>query len=146
MSGQVNISSELDYLACALLGAAIEALEKRVEKGCYSVQKTTLPVMLASNVQDEFLSFEQDSPDECYAAACEYIASLKEACNIYALVYEGAVQTADNLNAESALIVEFAQRGMECAYSGYVLWSLDKQGHVHITDPQPAGEETLLFA
>ena len=146
MSEKANISSRLDELACALLGAAVELLDKRVADGFYAAEKVTLPVMLASDAEDEILSFEQDSPDECYAAACNHIVSLKSACEIYALVYEGAVQTECDKGAQPALIVEFAQRGMPCAYSGYVLWRVDKKGHIEISDPQPAGEEELLFA
>lgn len=130
-----DISAELDALACDLIGAAIELLEAGQE----------LPVMLALDNEAEVLTFEDDTPDGCYRAACDYVAGCGKKCTRYALLYAGYVQESEDDPGNDALLVEFAERGMSCAWSGYVLYRFASDGAVETTDPLPAGEEELLF-
>ena len=130
-----EISAELDALACELIGAAIEVLEAGEEPS----------VMLAVDCEAETLTFEDDSPDGCYRAAREYVAGCGAKCTRYALLYAGYVQESEEDASQEALLVEFAERGMECAWSGYVLYRFAADRAVETTDPLPAGEEELLF-
>ena len=130
-----EISNELDALTCDLIGAAVEMLETG----------DALPVMLALDCEDDILTFEDDSPDGCYRAACEFVADAGKKCTRYALLYAGYVQEAEDDPGADALLVEFAERGMECAWSGYLFYRANADGGVEVTDPLPAGEEELLF-
>ena len=131
-----EISPELDELSCNLIGIAIDMLERGLD----------VPVLLAVDCEDTYTSFEGDSPDGCYRAACERVAELKKDCARYALVYMGVVQESENDAGSDALLVEFAERGMEHAWSGYMLYRNAADGSLEVTDPLPAGEESLLFA
>ena len=135
-----EISEELDALTCDLIGAAIEMLE-----GLGAGEE--FPVLLATDCEDEVAAFGDDTPDGCYRAAVEYVAGLRAACTRYALLYAGVVaEEGADAGGSDALVVEFAERGMEHAWSGYVLWRRNADGTVEVTDPLPAGEEELLFA
>ena len=131
-----EISPELDALSCELIGAAIGQLE---ETGA-------LPVLLAVDCEDDFFAFEDDTPDGCYRAACQQVADLGAACTRYALVYDGVVQEDDTDPGSPAIILEFAERAMEHAWSGYLLYRFAADGVVEVSDPFPAGMEELLFA
>ncbi len=130
-----EISEELDQLSVALLKTAIDMMEAG----------DVLPIMLALDCSSQLFLFENDTPDICYRAACEKIAEFKNDCKRYVLLYDGMVQTSDNSPSEPALLFEFAERGMEHAWSGYVLYRRNKSGEIETSDPQPAGEEALLF-
>jgi len=130
-----EISAELDALACDLIGAAIEVLEA----------KEQVPVMLALDCEDDILTFEDDTPDGCYRAARDYVHGRGKACKRYAMLYAGYVQEHENDPGSDALLIEFAEREMPCAWSGYVLYRTAADGAVEVTDPLPAGEEELLF-
>lgn len=130
-----QVSSELDTLTCDLIGEAVSTLEAEGK----------LPVLLMSDAEQDLLAFEDDDPDGCYRAACQQVYDYKDACNIYAIVYEGVVQETEQDSGAPAIIFEFAQRGEEAAWSGYVLYRRNKSGEVEVSDPFPGGEEQLLF-
>ena len=130
-----EISPELDGISVALIGYAIDLLEAGAE----------LPVTLASDAEDGVVSFEDDTADGCYRAACEHVAGLGAACTRYALIYDGVVQEDPAQPACDALLFEFAERGMPHAWSGYVLYRRAADGSIEVTDPLPGGEEELLF-
>lgn len=130
-----EISSELDALACELIAAGVQILE----------QTETMPVLLAMDCENEFLTFENDTPDECYAAACKRVADAGELCNRYAVVYDAIIQEEQNTEASAALLVEFAERGMPQAWSGYMLYRRADDGCIELSDPLPAGAEESLF-
>ena len=130
-----EISAELDEMTCDLIGAAVDILEAGDE----------VPVMVALDSEPDVLTFEDDAVDGCYRAACDYVHTAGKKCKRYALLYEGVVQESESDEGSEALLVEFAERGMECAWSGYILYRRTPDGFVETTDPLPAGEEELLF-
>ena len=130
-----DISPELDSLSVALIGTAIDLLESG----------DAIPVMLATDTEDGLLTFEDDTPDGCYRAACEHVGELGAACTRYALLYDGFVQEDEADEGHAALLFEFAERGMDNAWSGYVLYRRAGDGGIEVTDPYPAGAEELLF-
>lgn len=130
-----DISDELDQLAVSLVQAAIDLLDAGED----------VPVMLAVDGEEGFETFEDDSPDGCYRAACEQVANLGDACTRYALLYSGVVQDEGMDEGMPALLFEFAERGMDNAWSGYLLYRKGKDGSYEYTDPYPAGQEELLF-
>ncbi|MCD8199610.1 MAG: hypothetical protein LUD25_01420 [Coriobacteriaceae bacterium] len=130
------ISDTLDELSCDLLAQALDLLE----------DEDALPVLLAVDCEDGYLAFDGDSPDNCYMQACTYVTDLHDACSAYALVYDGFVSADDADDGAPALIVEFAERGMDNAWSGYLPYHSDADGHIVADgDPQPSGAEELLF-
>ena len=130
-----EISAELDALSVSLIDSALAMLE----------EQNSLPVMLAVDCEEEIATFEDDTPDGCYRAACEYVAKLKDQCQRYALLYDGFVQDDEEDASMPALLFEFAERGMEHAWSGYMLWQRAQDGGIEVTDPLPGGAEELLF-
>ena len=130
-----GISPELDELSCGLIGFAIETLE--TAEG--------LPVLLAVDCEDEILAFDDDTPDGCYRAACDQVGAFGSACTRYAIVYDGFVQADLTDQGCPALLIEFAERGMDDAWSGYLLYRYSEDGVVEVSDPLPAGAEELLF-
>lgn len=130
-----EISTELDKLSCELIEAAANMLE----------EKETLPVLLAMDCEDGFLIFEDDTPDECYRAACEYVIAKEQACSRYAIVYDAEIQENEQDEASAALVVEFAERGMSHAWSGYMLYRRADDGVIELSNPFPAGAEEALF-
>ena len=133
-----EISNELDAMSCALIGTAIDLLEAQGSQ-------EPLPVLLAVDCETELFTFGDDTPDGCYRAACQKVQELGAACTRYALVYDGVIQESDNDPGATALLFEFAERGMENAWSGYMLYRFAEDGVVEVTDPLPAGAEDLLF-
>ena len=131
-----EISPELDALSCELIGAAIGQLE----------DEHKLPVLLAVDCEDDFFAFEDDTPDGCYRAACQHVADLGSACTRYALVYDGVIQEDDSDSGHPAIILEFAERDMSHAWSGYLLYRYTDDGIVEVSDPFPAGMEVPLFS
>ena len=105
-----------------------------------------VPVMLAADCADELFLFSDDTPDGCYRAACEQVGKLGADCTRYALLYDGVVQEDEADMGRQALLFEFAERGMDCAWSGYVLYAREPDGTLAAADPQPAGAEELLFS
>lgn len=130
-----EISSDLDRLSIALIQTAIDMLDAHDD----------VPVMLAVDCDDELLTFEDDTPDGCYRAAREQVREYGRRCDRYVLLTQGFVQEEETDAGHPALLFEFAERGMDCAWSGYMLYQRDDEGHVEVTDPMPAGEEELLF-
>lgn len=131
-----DISAALDELCVGLIGEGIALLDAG----------QSVPVMLATDAEGDAVSFEDDTPDGCYRAACSYVAGLGAACTRYALLYDGAVQHDDADAGHDALLFEFGERGMAHAWSGYVLYRRAADGTVELSDPQPGGEEELLLA
>ena len=134
-SDMAEISEELDQLSIALIQTAIDMLEAGDE----------VPIMLACDCEEGLFTFEDDTPDGCYRAACEKISEFGADCTRYAMLYDGFIQFDETDAGDNALIFEFAERGMENAWSGFVLYRR-VDGHIEVTDPQPGGEEALLFA
>ena len=130
-----EISDDLDKLSIALIQTAMDMLDAHDD----------VPVMLAVDCERELLTFEDDAVDGCYRAAREQVREFGAKCTKYVLLYEGFVQEDETDSGHPALLFEFAERGMECAWSGYMLYQRDPEGHVEVTDPLPAGEEELLF-
>ncbi len=130
-----EISEELDKLSIALIQTAIDMLDAHDD----------VPVMLAVDCESELLTFEDDTVDGCYRAAREQVREFGSQCTRYALLYEGFVQEDETDAGHPALLFEFAERGMDCAWSGYMLYQRSETGPVEVTDPLPAGEEELLF-
>lgn len=130
-----EISPELDRLSIALIQTAIDMLDAHDD----------VPVMLAVDCDEELLTFEDDTPDGCYRAAREQVRDYGKDCTRYALLTQGFVQEDESDPGHPALLFEFAERGMDCAWSGYMLYQRAEDGTVEVTDPLPAGEEDLLF-
>lgn len=130
-----EISPDLDRLSVALIQTAVDMLDAHDD----------VPVMLAVDCDDELLTFEDDTPDGCYRAAREQVREYGRQCNRYALLTQGFVQEDETDAGHPALLFEFAERGMDCAWSGYMLYQRDAEGQIEVTDPMPAGEEELLF-
>lgn len=131
-----QISKELDGLSTGLIQVAIDQLEAGEE----------VSVMLATDCEADVLTFEDDTPDGCYRAACEQVADLGAACTRYALLYDGFVQDDEADEGQPALLFEFAERGMENAWSGCILYRRAADGGYEFSDPLPAGAEELLFS
>lgn len=131
-----GISKELDALACNLISIAIEHLEA----------DGSLPVLLAADCENDILTFEDDTPDGCYRAACQQVRQLGSTCNRYAIVYDGIVQADESDPGAPALLVEFAERGADEAWGGYLLYRRATDGSLEVADPLPAGAEEPLFA
>lgn len=130
-----EISPELDALACELIAAGAQILS----------QSEQMPVLLAMDCEEDFLTFEDDTPDECYGAACQQVVEAGKLCSRYAIVYDALIQETQDSEASAALVVEFAERGMEQAWSGYMLYRRADDGCVELSDPLPAGAEETLF-
>lgn len=130
-----EISPELDQLSVALIQTAMDMLDSHDE----------VPVMLAVDCDRELLTFEDDTPDGCYRAAREQVREYGKDCTLYALLTQGFVQEDETDPGSPALLFEFAERGMDCAWSGYMLYQRNEDGVIEVTDPLPAGEEDLLF-
>ena len=131
-----EVSPELDALTCDLIGEAINFLE----------MDGVLPVILISDASDDLYAFEDDDADGCYRAACMQVQEFGAKCSMYAIAYEGVVQEDETGSGEPAIIFEFAQRGTGEAWSGYLLFRINKDGSVDVTDPMPGGAEEPLFA
>lgn len=130
-----EISPELDQLSIALITTAIDMLDAHDD----------VPVMLAVDCDDELLTFEDDTPDGCYRAAREQVREYGKDCTRYALLTQGFVQEDETDAGHPALLFEFGERGMDNAWSGYMLYQRADNGAIEVTDPLPAGEEDLLF-
>lgn len=130
-----EISAELDQLSVALIQTAIDMLDAHDE----------VSVMLAVDCDDELLTFEGDTPDGCYRAAREQVRDYGRDCTRYVLLAQGFVQEDEADSGHPALLFEFAERGMDCAWSGFMLYQRGEDGHIEVSDPMPAGEEELLF-
>ena len=131
-----EISDELDKLSVALIQTAMDLLDAG----------DAVPVMLATDHESGLLTFEDDTPDGCYRAAREQVRKLGADCTRYAILYDGFVQEEETDAGQPALLFEFGERGMENAWSGYVLYRRAEDGALEVSDPMPAGEEELLLA
>lgn len=131
-----QVSEELDALTCDLIGEAINILEMDGQ----------LPVLLLTDAEEDFFAFEDDDPDGCYRAACQQVQDLGAACNLYAIAYEGMVQSDEETSGDPAIVFEFAQRGTGEAWSGFVFFRRAQDGSLEVSDPQPGGAELPLFA
>ncbi len=131
-----GISEQLDRLSVATIETALDLLETGDE----------LPVMLAVDCSGQLYLFSGDTPDGCYRAACEQVAALGAACTRYVLLYDGVVQADEASAGVAALLFEFAERGMEHAWSGCLPYGRGADGGVQAGEPVAGGEERLLFA
>ena len=125
------ISKELDQLTCDLLGQALDALASGEE----------VPVLVACDAGDgpEVVAFEDDGEEECLEAARDYVRALEGALR-YVVLYDGAVEEGEQ-GYHRALLIEFAEAGSACAWSGYVLYEgFGARDAFSWADPQPAGE------
>ncbi len=129
-----QISPKLDALSVRVLDTALDILAETGD----------MPVLVGVNDDEEFTSFEDDTPDGCYRAARDHVRSLGKKCKRYVICYTGIVQEDPKKKGEPAVFFEFGERGMDHAWSGYMLYRL-VNGDVETTDPQPAGAEELLL-
>ena len=130
------ISDELDRLTCDVLGQALDSLAAGV----------AVPVLVALDEGEgpQVTAFSDDGQDECLAAAREHVRASGAPLR-YALLYDGDVADDDGAYHQ-ALIIEFAERGDERAWSGYVLYEGFGAGEGFAwSDPQPAGECPALL-
>lgn len=139
-----QISHELDVLACDLYGE------------CFDVLATGNDLWPSLAFEDEkgnreIVTFADDEPGECLIAARNYFKTEKDFGSVsapvrYALAYDALVRDEETGELLPAVIVEFGEKGAPCAYSGYSFYRVGKKPTDFMwTDPQPAGEEELLF-
>lgn len=138
------ISAELDQLSCELMGEALDMLADGT------------PILAVASVADSkgerlTCAFEEDSPEMCIDAACEWVIKKRQTSQYYAIAYEWAVANPDEDTSDEAyhdaLLLEFGERSSDVAYSAYVL--IKNKGHhedFSYTDPAPAGEIPCLLA
>ena len=135
--GPEAVSPELDTLSCDLIETALDALADGSELGVIAAYEN------ASGTRNSQV-FDEDSPDACIDAAHSYIRSRKDAVR-YGIVYDGAVAR-KNGAFEDAVILEFGEKGHDCAFSAYVLYrSAGNPDRFSWADPEPAGELKLLI-
>lgn len=132
------ISAELEALGQRVLDESLHILSQKQE---------LWPLVCYETLDGEqnCVSFSEDEKAECLEAARAY---LKEQDNIlrYVVSYDGVIQDEDDLELYPAVIFEFAEQGMSCAYSGYCLYQLAQNGEDFLcTEPRSAGVEELLL-
>lgn len=96
--------------------------------------------------EPQCICFADDDKNICIEEARAYLRE-QEDIERYVLAYDALVcadETTEELHP--AVVFEFAEKGMECAYSGYSLYKLaDKPEDFLCTEPQAAGIEELLL-
>ena len=138
MAQQEGISAFLDEVACEAIGASLDLLAEGGE-----LHPTAYYAKRGGQIEQAV--FEDDDPDACLKAAKRQIRHLGGKADVYALAYDGFIQTEKGAPAEDAVIVEMGERGSKKAYSAAVAYRRDKNGSFSYADPVPAGEEELLL-
>ncbi|MCR5845581.1 MAG: hypothetical protein K6G78_03325 [bacterium] len=132
------ISQELDELTCDAIGMALDKL---------AMGDGIWPTLVVANEKGEreCFVFEDDGLDVCLIEARASVRELGHDATRYALYYDGFFEDEDGLT-DSAMVVEFGERGMRCAYSAVVAYgNPGDPEHFWYDEPLPGGEETLLF-
>ena len=122
-------------MSCDLLEQALDALAEGAE----------VPVLVsfaAQNAQkqstQEIRAFSDDASNECLEAARAWISNNTDIIR-YVLLYDGDIADEDGVY-QKALIIEFAERGGPCAFSGYVCYeSAGDPDNFSWSEPRPAG-------
>ena len=136
---QGEVSPELDMLSCELLGDAFDRLADAQDVNV---------LLVTQNGSGEVTPYEfaEDGAEACLQGAHEKVRELGEACELYALCYEGSVDAEGDGVYHDAVILEFGQRGWP-TYSAYCLFQGKGAGEQFAwADPQPAGELESLFS
>lgn len=138
VSGTEPISQALDELTCDAIGMALDKLA--LGEGIWP----TL-FLLGKDGAAEYFVFEDDGLDVCLIQARGSVKQLGKDAQCYALYYDGFFRGDDNL-ANNALVVEFAERGMETAYSAIVAYgNPGSEADFWYDEPVAGGaEENLL--
>lgn len=137
MDNTYIISQELDTLSCDLIETAFDALADGIDISVLvSVQDSAGTVTTHT--------FKDDAIDVCLNEARAYIVSKKNTIVRYCLVYVCGVALEEAFL--DALVIEYGERGMSVAYSGYSLIQNVGQGELFMwCDLEPAGELDLLI-
>jgi len=132
------ISAELDQLACDAIGMALDKLA--LGEGIWP----TL-FLLGEDGSAEYFVFEDDGLDVCLVQARASVKELGKDARCYALYYDGFFRGDDDL-ANNALVVEFAERGMETAYSAIVAYgNPGDESDFWYDEPVAGGAEEMLL-
>lgn len=140
-----SVSAQLDAMVCDLLGAYLDALAEGEQPG------VVLCVEDAESVRYE-AAFTDDGEEACLTAASDFVRKHAQGLaeeelgpiERYAIACTGGVEIDGAY--EDALLVTFFERGMEVAYSAYVLFQNAGAGENFMwSDPEPAGEEPPLL-
>ena len=132
------ISPELDALTCDAIGMALDKL---------AAGGGIWPTLCLQDKHGhgEFFVFEDDGLDVCLEQARASVRQLGKSADCYALYYDGFFRTDDALTT-NALVVEFAQRGMDTACSPIFAYGNPGDGaHFWYDEPVAGGEEDILF-
>ena len=131
-----GVSPQTDDLASTLMGDALDLL---------AAGEPFAVLLAVQDASGEVSSYEfsDDGAEACLEAARAQVGRVA-AARRYAIVYQGAVETADGGFAD-ALLLEFGERGWR-SYSAYSLVSGVGTGDGFTwTDPAPAGEVSSLL-
>lgn len=134
-----EISTFLDSLACQTFGICLSTLEEG---------KELWPILMYYKVGERptGFTFKDDTPENCYEAARNEVRTLPGEVMMYAIGYDGFVQTDEEGTTVDAVIVEFGERGSRCAFSAYAPYTKGKTPEeFNALEPLPAGEEELLL-
>lgn len=135
-----KISQLLDSLTCELIGLCLDTL---ADGG----QLWPTVAYAAKGGGLSFLTFDDDAQEKCLQEAHRAVKQLGREAEAYAIAYDGFVQLGKGPATSDALLVEFGERGMRCAYSAYVCYRKGATPEeFEATEPMPAGEEKLLLA
>ncbi len=131
------ITPELDRFVCEVIGNCLDEL----------VEQHELWPSLCFQAGDEIICevYSEDGPDQCLETARAAVAKLPSNSLCYAIVYDGFFQIEETEKSAEALICEFADRGMDCAYSAYVPYGFDDTDGFWAEEPVAGGEEPNLF-
>ncbi len=141
-----TVSPELDEMTCDVIGLFLDALAEGDDPG------VVLCVEDAQGARYQ-AAFTDDGEEACLAAAEEFIG--KHAADgvpeegvgrfeRYAIACTGCVNLDDGYR--NAVLVSFCERSLPCGYSAYVLYDgAGKRDDFMWSDPEPAGEEPILF-
>lgn len=142
-----SVSPELDAMACDMMGAFLDSLADGDDPGVVACAEDESGARCA-------VAFSDDGDEACLEAADDFIRSVAKdgsaeddmaaACR-YVIIYLGCVQNEYGAYVD-AMITTFGERGSESAYSAFTLIKGIGQGESFMwSDPEPAGEEPLLF-
>ena len=142
-----EVSAELDAVACDCIGECLDALAEGVSFG----------VLVCCEDREgnrSFFNIEEDS-EEVSLEEANVLVKRAISRGIaedglgkvrrYAISYLGVVADEDG-NYVDALLTVFAEKNMQVAYSTYTLVGNIGAGENFVwNEPQPAGEEPILF-
>lgn len=132
------ISAELDALACDAIGMALDKL---------AIGDGIWPTLFLQkrNGETEYFVFEDDGLDVCLIQARASVGEYGKDAQRYVLYYDGFFKGDDQLT-NNALVVEFAERGMETAYSAIVAYgNPGNEADFWYDEAVPGGEEENLL-